>query len=68
MEHDAIVALRGELGNALLCVLLGRSATSLHLYAKGQRRIPPLVAQRVECLRRIASGLAGGYNRIGTRA
>ena len=68
MEQDAIKALRGELGDTLLAKLLGRSATSVRLYASGRRPVTQLVARRVEWVLRLASNLGGGYNTIGMRA
>lgn len=68
MEQDLLMAVRGDLGDALLAKLLGRSVTSVRLYAKGQRPVPPLIARRLEWIRQVSFSLAGGYNSIGMSA
>ena len=68
MEQDVFMALRGDLGDTLLAKLLGRSATSVRLYANGRRPVPPLIARRLQWVARVAFSLAGGYNSIGMRA
>lgn len=68
MEQDVFMTLRGDLGDTLLAKLLGRSATSVRLYASGRRPVPPLIARRLQWVARVAFSLAGGYNSIGMRA
>ena len=68
MKQDLFMALRGDLGDTLLAKLLGRSATSVRLYANGRRPVPLLIARRQEWVARVAFSLAGGYNSIGMRA
>lgn len=68
MQHDMFMALRGDLGDRLLAKLLGRSATSVRMYANGRRPVPPPIARRLEWVARVAFSLAGGYNSIGMRA
>jgi hypothetical protein len=67
MQLDLLMSLRGTLGDMLLAKLLGRSATSVRLYAKGQRPVPQLVALRLELVNALVYDLAGGYNSIGMR-
>jgi len=60
--------MRGGLGDTLLAKLLGRSVTSVRLYANGRRTVPALVARRLEWVHRVAFSLAGGYDSKGMRA
>ena len=68
MKQYILIAARVALGDTLLAKLLGRSVSSVRLYAKGQRPVPSLIARRLEWLQRVAFSLTGGYNSIGTRA
>jgi hypothetical protein len=68
MKQNLLIAARVALGDTLLAKLLGRSVSSVRLYAKGQRPVPSLIARRLEWVQRVAFSLAGAYNSIGTRA
>ena len=68
MELDVFEAVRGNLGDELLAKLLGRSVSSVRLYAKGRRRVPDMIARRLEWLHRISFDLAGGYKPTGIQA
>lgn len=67
MKQDVVMAIRGELGDTLLAKVLGRSTTSVRLYADRRRPVPQLIARRLEWVQRVAFNLAGGYNAIGMR-
>lgn len=68
MNQDVFMALRRDLGDALLARLLRRSVTSVRAYANGRRPVPPLIARRLEWVQRVTRSLAGGYNTMGMRA
>ena len=68
MDQDVFKELRCDLGDALLAKLLGRSVNSVRSYANGRRPVPPVIARRLEWVRRVTVSLAGGYNAMGMRA
>lgn len=72
LEQSAVPAKEWEpmlelFGEEQLAVLLGVSRQSIGRYAKGTRRTPDEIADRLHWLAMVVSDLAGGYNEIGIR-
>jgi hypothetical protein len=61
------VPMRELFGDEELAALLGTSRQSMARYAKGERRTPDDIADRLHFLAMVVSDLAGAYNEFGIR-